>query len=392
VDKSVLFIAYDYPPILSPESIQIQRRALALAEEGVKVFVLTAHQSPLFETLDPSLVATHPNITIVSALRPCFEKLLNIVCKVAEITDRKFWWQFYALPVAKKLIETEQIGVIYSHATPLVDHLIGLKLKTAFPALRWIAHFSDPWTLNPYITYRTRWQLRLNRKLEARVLQTADAVTVTSERTKTLFAAHFPIEAKISVLPHVFDPGLYASAKPNSGNKTVIVHTGNIYGLRSIAPLLEALNRTKPTDQEFHFYGRIKPSEACMVQELGLEDCVKIFPQIPYLESIRVINEADMLLVVDAPLENSPFFPSKLADYIGAGKPIIALTPSDSATADILHTIGNDKLIASSDSLEGINALLPKISRNKETRTYRHIEAFDMTRSFPHIKKVFFAD
>ncbi len=39
------------------------------------------------------------------------------------------------------------------------------------------------------------------------------------------------------------------------------------------------------------------------------------------------MKEANLLLVIDAPFEMSPFLPSKLVDYVGANKPIFGITP-----------------------------------------------------------------
>ncbi len=53
------------------------------------------------------------------------------------------------------------------------------------------------------------------------------------------------------------------------------------------------------------------------------------------------INEAAILLVIDAPLDSSQFFPSKIVEYLPFGKPIIGVTPAGSETERILHKTGN---------------------------------------------------
>ena len=44
----------------------------------------------------------------------------------------------------------------------------------------------------------------------------------------------------------------------------------------------------------------------------------------PFAESARRAAAADVLLVIDAPADESLFLPSKLIDYLPAGKPILA--------------------------------------------------------------------
>lgn len=383
---NILFIAYDYPPVLSPEAIQVQRRALTLARNGHKIYVITSHENPAFEFIDNSLINLHDNIVIFHTQRPLFEKLLNAIFKIIDITDRKFWWQYFSLVLAKKLIKEKKITILYTHSTPLIDHLIGLKLKRFFPYLTWIAHFSDPWTLNPYKDYKTNFQKQINESLEIKILQNCDTLTVTSTRTKELFEKNFSFLAnKISVLPHTFDERLYTITKQKNMPK-IVVHTGNIYGLRTIEFFLEALKAFKLQNIEFHFYGKIKESELKLINQYSLHNIVKVYSQVPYLESLNIILSADYLMVVDAPLDNSPFFPSKLADYLGAKKPIIALTPKNSATHDILKNVNNANFIASSDSIEEIKHILQNL--NDPRQEYTNIEYYSMN-NYDLLKDIF---
>lgn len=359
--KPILFIAYDFPPILSPESIQVQRRAVALAQEGHKVHVLTSCDKPDFEFIDPALIRNHENLIIHRVKKLPFEKVLHYICGGLEITDRKLWWKFPAVKAALKLISEFRIKNIYTHSTPLVNHVAGFEVKKAIPAIHWTAHFSDPWTLNPYISYRTGFQKNINKGLESGIISKCDIITVTSEKTRDLFINGLKADnKKIRVLPHVFDPDLY-KPKKSANDKKIVAHTGNIYGLRSVIPLIDAIEQLKPENLEFHFYGRMKDDERKLAQE-KCPGLIKIFDPIPYLKSIQVLSEADILLVIDAPLQNSPFFPSKLADYIGAGKPVVALTPLSSTTTDIIRKIQNELLVADSSDVQAIVALLKRFT------------------------------
>jgi hypothetical protein len=48
---------------------------------------------------------------------------------------------------------------------------------------------------------------------------------------------------------------------------------------------------------------------------------------VDYKTSLALMESADLLLVIDAPFDQSVFLPSKLVDYIGAQRPIFAITP-----------------------------------------------------------------
>ncbi len=388
---NILFIAYDFPPILSPESIQVQRRAVTLANNGHKVFILTSHEEPLFEFIDKNLIQKSQNIKIYRTKKPLFEQFINFIFKILNITDRKFWWQYYALEQSKYIIEKNNIDIIYSHSTPLVDHLVALKLKRLFPALKWIAHFSDPWTLNPYIKYKNKFIKYINKKIEKKVLLESDIITLTSDRTKELFVKNFNfVKYKSYILPHVFDKKLYF--KTNKKNKKIIItHAGNIYGLRTIKYLLEALYEIKNIlyDRiEIRFYGKIKQEDMNLVTKYKLQNLVKVFNQVPYLESIKIISISDFLLLIDAPLNNSPFFPSKLADYIGTNKPIIALTPKNSTTFDILNNLSNNFFISPPDKKESIKVVFKKLLKFDNNISFKNVELYDM-KNYDLLKEVF---
>jgi hypothetical protein len=72
---------------------------------------------------------------------------------------------------------------------------------------------------------------------------------------------------------------------------------------------------------------------------------------VEYEESLQEMRSADGLLIIDAPFEQSVFFPSKLVDYLWARRPILALTPPGTS-ANIVMAAGG--LVASPENPETI--------------------------------------
>jgi hypothetical protein len=64
---------------------------------------------------------------------------------------------------------------------------------------------------------------------------------------------------------------------------------------------------------------------------------------------------ADGLLVIDAPAEESVFLPSKLIDYIGAGRPILGLTPPGTSR-NLINQLGG--WVARPEDIEGMAAII----------------------------------
>jgi len=73
---------------------------------------------------------------------------------------------------------------------------------------------------------------------------------------------------------------------------------------------------------------------------LGLDSVVEFTGRRSYAESAGWVAAADVLLLIDAPADESLFLPSKLIDYLPANKPLLALTPLSGASADVVHALG----------------------------------------------------
>jgi hypothetical protein len=230
---------------------------------------------------------------------------------------------------------------VVTFGQPMSDHLAGLQLKRR-PGVRWIAHFSDPWVANPF---RTDGRLAhwANRRLESAVLRGADALVFTSEETVdvVLSGPRAGLRAKAHVLPHAIEPGAYPDVPVRSeGDPLVIRHLGAFYGDRTAAPLLRALAalvEAEPrvlADVRVELWGSVAtPVEETAEFAALPPGLVTVNGVAPYARSLELMRSADLLVVVDAPAELSVFLPSKLIDYLGARRPVLALTPPGTASS-----------------------------------------------------------
>jgi hypothetical protein len=85
------------------------------------------------------------------------------------------------------------------------------------------------------------------------------------------------------------------------------------------------------------------------------EGMVAFLPPVDYAESLALMRSAHLLVVIDAPTDTSVFLPSKLVDYVGAERPILALSPPG-ATATLANRLGG--LVAHPDDVGGAAAAL----------------------------------
>jgi len=277
--------------------------------------------------------------------------------------------------------------------------MVALSLKKAL-GIPWIAHFSDPWYGGPY------WdagavRTRIIRRFERKVLQSADGAVFVSEETRDLTMSRYPPEwkRKTHVIPHCFDVDLY----PRESTKhdgIVFRHIGSFYGPRSPICLLDAIRRLKETNHTvlegvcFELVGGAEDGVASEVERRGLSEFVRIRPEIDFLQSLCEMKSADVLILVEAPATTNLYLPSKLIDYLGAARPILALSPSRGPAARIL-TDPRDRIVPPDDVVGIATAIRDFIaqSRKGELRDFRRpadlLDRFDCRSTAARLASLF---
>jgi glycosyltransferase involved in cell wall biosynthesis len=242
-----------------------------------------------------------------------------------------------------------QPDVLVTFAFPLIDNIIGLELKRRL-GLPWLAHFSDPWVDSPF-KIDDRLTRALNARLERSVIEEADRLVFTSHETAELVMKKYPpaLRSKVRVVPHAYEPDCFPLGLRQRDERLTIRYLGDLYLHRTPKPLFEALEILSGMNPDllkrfcFEIVGEIQGLDLI---EMGFSrlpaDLVSLKPRVGYLESLSLMSSASGLMVIDAVVpENtkSVFLPSKLIEYIGAGRPIIGLTPPGTA-ADLIEKLG----------------------------------------------------
>ncbi|MBF0299193.1 MAG: hypothetical protein HQK51_10765 [Oligoflexia bacterium] len=342
-----LIITYALPPMSFPRSIQLSYLLKYLS--GNK-YVFCGDEK--YESIDQTICPEINNYCskIMKSSSEHNEIIKKFLGKILRAPDDKLIWAFKTKNKVLELIREEKIisDVILSFGMPMSSHIAGYLVKQKMN-IPWIAHFSDPWVENPYNNYIFHQKL-LNKILEKNIFRFADKLIFTSPETMTVVTKKYDsaTKAKASFIPHAYDPENYLSEKKERGrdghtNKYVISIIGNFYGKRTINNLIEPINELYAEKSslfkeiDINFYGSITNTHNKNIQKNGP---YTIHNRINYQESINGMNKSDCLVVIDAPIDNSIFFPSKLAEFIGSTCFIWAITPKGGATDRIVTKMG----------------------------------------------------
>ena len=263
--------------------------------------------------------------------------------------------------------------VVYSRSQPGASHIMAWKIKKMIRK-PWIAQFSDPWANSPYHTKRTRLRQKSDRRWEECVVRDADMLIFPTAELGAIYEKTYPhlnAHAKSMILPHHYTPELYGDgfSVGNSDDRgTVLRYFGEFYGIRSPEPLIRALSYFAQSHPDLarrvkiEFIGNVESK----FNELLRNSPIPIrVDKMSYLESLRSMRETDVLLLIDAPSPNgvNVFLPSKLIDYLGAAKPIFAITDQKGTTSEILRQYGHT--LCSHDDIQGIAAVLQNMMQDK---------------------------
>lgn len=351
--NNLLAVSWAFPPQVFPRSIQVSRLLAALADLNWQSDVVCVDPSSLRpgQLLDETI--NRPASGMVKRFQVTsledwilVRGLIRLFPTLGELPDPKWVWKKAALRKCTSLASSNKYAAFISFAQPWTDHQIGLQFKKQ-SKLPWIAHFSDPWADSPYVQ-ASRWVLQKRLEMETAVIKNADAVIFVSEQTADLVMKKYPKEwrSKTFVIPHGYEPlsmgDINTPKQPDSPLE--LVYTGGFYGHRTPKSLLQTAAEVQKSREyqnsfQIRFIGEMPPAFQQTAQQLGLQNC-SFEGATTHARSQEACLNADVLLVIDAPSDSaSVFLPSKLVDYLAYNKPILGITPTVGASADLLRRL-----------------------------------------------------
>jgi glycosyltransferase involved in cell wall biosynthesis len=381
----ILIVARGFPPSSDPTSYRWMRFASGLTRNGWGVEVLTTEAVPKFEYFDPDLPRrihagvivhrAHPGLyeprvararlartrpggeadgpNVLGGVRPAprwsprqLLRNLDAHLQPFKIPDPSFEWILPGTLAGYRLFANRRFDLIVSSAAPFSSHVVAQQIHrlTRTP---WVADFSDPFALNPFVS-RPPWRERLDLRLETAWFGAMSGAIVPVPEMKAMFLARhasFP-ERAIHVIPYGYDETLYASTSAAAFEGFTVVHTGTFYPkLRDPGPFFEALALVRELPIRVVHAGVLHPESEDQLDHLGIRDRFEVLGLLPRERLAPLqLGGACLLLIGN---RGGLQLPGKLLDYFGARRPILALRndPHDIA-ADLVERHGAGLVVA----------------------------------------------
>jgi len=288
------------------------------------------------------------------------------------LPDKSLQWAF-SLSMQRQVHRLAgSADVLYSSSPAHSVHIAAAVLKktTRRP---WVADFRDPWVDNPLRVLPSSGLARAwDRWLEKSVVGGADWIICNTPPMEEAYRARFDGRVRgISTVLNGFESRIFSEdgcRRETTNDKLTVVHAGSLYGQRDITPILEALARLKrerpdvAEDYRFHFLGANTEGYGPLVKALGLDDLVGLAGPVPLDEALAWDRRAHICLCLGLTgTQNQSQVPAKLYQFIGLGKPVLAVAKPGSAIEAVVSESGVQYFLADPDNPSSIAAALIRI-------------------------------
>jgi len=326
ISKNCVAIAPYLPPSTLPRALQLARML------------------PIFD-LDMLIITSTPNakvkeMEILVIKRKNWSLFLGkVIAKIFPFLIRNLDVDFFwSISLCLKILASKaKISTLLTFSQPISVHLVGFFLKKFKASQVWIAHISDPISNNPH-TKSNFVNRFLNKKWESLIIKNADKIIVTNSRFKDMLLEKYPELNPEKVLDLLPIADFKLSSLRKTGSRLKFTHTGSLYNGRSVESFCKALHNISLTSSEildeidFTFIGDLSSTNEALL--LNLEKYMRLTvlnARVSQELSESACLSADVLTTIEAPIDSNPFFPSKIADYIGLPRHQLVLSKNGTA-------------------------------------------------------------
>jgi len=349
----ILLISYYFPPYNTVGAVRPGKLAKYLHRQGHTVHVISSHEPPFVKGLPLEIPEAQVHEARGWSVNAPIQWLLGGRKKVAREgymqsgsrggwlqrigawyktllhwPDAEIGWVGSATALGRQVLASTDFDLIYVTSPSFSALRVGHNLA-AGTGIPWVAEFRDLWSDNHSYSHPA-WRLYLDRMWEKNLLKSASAlVTISSPFAETLKRFDKPVWE----IRNGFDPDDLIDDIPimeTARDTLEIVYTGSVYpehhDLASFCAGLASF-RTQGGKARVNVVGRNVAPLLEAAKTWKVDDWMVFQPTVARRQAISMQRSADVLLLFLWSDGNSGIYTTKLFEYAGAGRPILAIGP-----------------------------------------------------------------
>ncbi len=393
--KKVLFIAYYFPPLGGSGVQRSLKFARYLSEFGWQPVVLTVAHNLTRWPKDRSLIKEIPTDVQVHRaptldLNWLYKAMWGLrLHKLVEwlqlhwlIPDSEITWLPFARKCIDKIVSEHKIDLVYITGGPFSSMLLGPYVSEKYN-LPYVVDFRDEWVNNHTRLDRayTSSARQKDQNCEKAVIERCSGIIYAHPMfMKENFESRYPFlsERPNRIITNGFDESDFSGleAQPRQSGKIFkIVYTGSFYDRRRPLVLFLAIRnlmteKVISADQiRIEIYGKNTPAFVLgeFYHDETIKGMVRFQPYISHKNSLKILNNADALLLYLSPGANSePELPGKMFEYMRSYRPILAIVPPQGSAAELVRQSKTGYVFDSDSETEVTNGLRAMVTKWKQ--------------------------
>lgn len=396
--KSVLMIAPASYPVTGAEAIVNIKLLKVLTVSGEFEIDLVSRK---YESIDypagnlekygvklRSLYTVHVDNKL--SLKTVWQHMANYI--FLGVTFKGCHWGYAVLPTIKKLLKENK----YDYVLTKGEIALPLGYYAKKRGFKWVATWNDPCPASMYPapyghgieysgSYSDRHLIKMMRK--------ADYHIFPSERLANYMQPIVNAKpSQVSIIPHA----VLESSKTRSEmatNELRIIHSGNLFpprGARTFIEGLKAFVADNDPTLKVCFLGKLHQQDQDLIIKYGLEKYIEYLPPVEYTESLSLLSQYDVALIIEAKCEEGIYLPTKVTDFMQEHIPMFTVSPINGTLHD-MHLNGDIPYFANVEDIKSITKALQcvysdfkngKIKQNRIPDTFQPEKIVEKYSSF----------
>ncbi|GAB2989237.1 hypothetical protein GCM10027284_02200 [Cyclobacterium sediminis] len=248
-------------------------------------------------------------------------------------------WAFIVISELKNNLKRNKYDYVITKSSPSL--LVGYYLKRKY-GYKWIASWNDPY---PNLKYPFPYGKGIDAKLPwfqkkvLKIMEQADCHIFPSERLKDYMCKYIDIkESNIHIIPHIVFKEKEIK-KNNCTDMLRILHSGNVKSPRNPRSFILAIRRlyndNPSINLKIDFVGVYDADLKTFISDNKLNNIISLLPPNKYQDSLKIIPNYNLAIIIEAECEEGIFLPTKVGDYMQYQIPIFTISPKNGLLNDL---------------------------------------------------------